>query len=363
MYPVLCPRCAGRNPVCPECLGRGLVLASNVTGMGELGSFSSSIKKVAKKIKKQIKRSTKDVAKVAKQIPHAPVKLAKQTATQIKEHKKELVGIASVAAAPLLIASGVGVPVALAVTGAGVGAATKPGEGFGKPKTWLTRAGAGGAAGFATGALLPTAWGGYGGAQIIGSGIAKGASATGSAVKGLFTPAPAAAAPATGAAATGMEIAPAAVSPLVASAAPAAAGGGFSWGGLFSAVGAGLTTAAQILGGKGAALSVAPGATPGIQIDASQGGAGLTPSEYYGTDYGGGVSDGSGGGGSSAPTQYVSDEGEEITPPGAELLEKAMAGKLTPKEWAVYGAMAAGVALLGYGLYKRSRRRPATGGL
>jgi hypothetical protein len=107
-----------------------------------------------------------------------------------------------------------------------------------------------------------------------------------------------------------------------------------------------------VLGGKGGAVMGAPvmvsqGATP---YPAS---ALPTDSGMLYNEFGGGGS--SGGGGSGSPTQYVSDE-EEITPPGQELLDKAISGKLNAREWLVYGGLAVGALALGVAAYRRYKR-------
>jgi hypothetical protein len=160
MYPVLCPFCEGKMQHCPVCKGSGLVLASQVTGMAGLDGFSLGF---ISKITKNVTKEFKDVGKVIKQIPRYPTKLAKQTGTQISEHRKELVGAAGVIVGATLLP--LSMPAALAVAGAGLGMATKPGAGLGKPKTWLVRGAAGGAIGTTAGigvnliAGAPSIWG------------------------------------------------------------------------------------------------------------------------------------------------------------------------------------------------------------
>jgi len=104
-----------------------------------------------------------------------------------KTIKKVVKKIAKPVVAGLLIAGGiavgsigVGLPIAGAMVGAGVGVATKKGSGIGSFRTTLPRAVVGGVAGYAAGWLAPAAWTGGGGLSTIGGGLVKAGSAIGS---------------------------------------------------------------------------------------------------------------------------------------------------------------------------------------
>lgn len=115
--------------------------------LGELGGW---FKKLRKKVKKVVKKIAKGVKKVVKAV------------------KKPLVGGLLIAGGIVAGATGVGLPIAGALVGSGVGVIAKKGTGFGKPLELLKRAAIGAGAGAAAGWLVG------GGAALIGSKVVSG---------------------------------------------------------------------------------------------------------------------------------------------------------------------------------------------
>lgn len=323
-FVAVCPFCKGRcSTSCPVCRGSGMVVAGTgaLNGMGGLDGFNlssigKSISKTLKKVKKEVSRS------------------ASKVSAQLKRSKKHIVGGAAILAGAALLPVA-GPTAGLALMGAGAGMATKGGRNIGKFKEWVKPVGIGAGIGATAGALYQF------GPMMFAS---KTAAAT--------------AAKAAPVAAAGS----AAESGVIVSAAPAAAaaaGEGISWGGIGTALTSGLQVAKSLFGGPGAggAGSVmsmvtgggAPtgGAYPGI--DAAYGGQ-----PYYTPTYEGGGQALSPG---ASPTSYVS-EGEEpgIMSEAGEVITKAIEGKLTAKEWAIYGGSALALGFLTYAVIKRARR-------
>jgi hypothetical protein len=117
---------------------------------GNLGSFFSKIGKAFGKVTSKIK-------------------------TMVKKIAKPLVATALIGGGIVLGATGVGLPAAGALIGAGIGVATKKGSGIGSFRQQLPRVAIGAAAGAAAGWLAPAAWGGGGGAALIGGKLVSGA--------------------------------------------------------------------------------------------------------------------------------------------------------------------------------------------
>jgi hypothetical protein len=132
-------------------------------GLGDLGGWGF-FKKIWKGAKKAVKKVGRGLKKAAK-------KIGKVTSKVWKKGKKYIVGGALIAAGVVAGATGVGLPVAGALVGAGAGLMTGKGTGFGKPKEWGMRAGVGAAIGGAVGAAIAYAPAILAGAKTAGGGI------------------------------------------------------------------------------------------------------------------------------------------------------------------------------------------------
>jgi len=198
------------NPYCPACM-------LGPAGMGSwISSAASKVSKALKKVKKAVKKAASPVQEAvggAVSGAAAAVKKAAESdfgrvvevgatggaalafskvrsgaGSWLKKEEKPLLAVGSVIGGGVLMATGFGAPIGLAVMGAGIGASLGPTTGFGKPQAWLERAGIGaaigGAAGFAASAAAPSVFGGPGGTVFGGSAAAEGATGEAAAATG-----------------------------------------------------------------------------------------------------------------------------------------------------------------------------------
>lgn len=129
-----------------------------------LGGFGSFFKKAFKKVKKVVKKVGHGIKKAAKKVG----KVAKKV---FKKIKKPLLGAALITAGIVAGATGIGLPVAGALIGMGVGTVASKGTGFGTGSELFKRMAIGGVAGAAVGAAIAYAPAIAAGAKAAGGGI------------------------------------------------------------------------------------------------------------------------------------------------------------------------------------------------
>jgi hypothetical protein len=155
---------------------RGLELGENPhlgSFFGSIGSALSSVVNAARKAASQAAQVAGDIASsvadAARKAASQAADVAKSAASAIQENAKYVVGGALIVGGVALGVTGVGLPAAGALVGAGVGTMTKSGSSLGKFKEWAVPAAIGAAAGAALG--FGVQWVMEGGLTQVGSAL------------------------------------------------------------------------------------------------------------------------------------------------------------------------------------------------